>query len=63
MLASASVSASLKAVFGGFGFGSVTFFAAGFGFGFGFPEFCGWLQCFNMRFDETFIHELRPAVA
>ena len=59
LLASESASASLNAVFDGFGFGFVIFFTAGFGFGFGFTEFRAWHPRFNRRFDKTFIHELR----
>ena len=58
-MASASASASLHAVFDGFGFGFVIFFTAGFGLGFGFPEFRVWLPRFSRRFEKTFIHKLR----
>ena len=62
LVASASASASLNAVFDGLGFGFVILFTAGFDFGFGFPELCVWLPRFNRHFDKTFIHKLRPAV-
>ena len=57
LLASSSGSASINAVFDGFGFEIL--FTAGFGLGFGFPESYVWLPRFNRRFDKTFIHKLR----
>ena len=56
----ASASASLNAVFDGFGLGFafVMFFTVGFDYGFSFPEFSFWLPWFNRRFDKTFIHKL-----